>query len=273
MRFDQIDYWSEVKLDIVRKYAQPYSVILTARGFHHLYIDAFSGPGYHVSKQTGEFIPGSPVNALNVSPPFREYHFIDLDGDKVKALEAEVGGRPEVSLYLGDCNSILLDRVFPRVQPRDRRRALCLLDPYGINLDWAVVQTAGRMGTIEVFINFMVMDMNRNVLWRSPEKVRPAQRARMSAFWGDDSWMQAAYAQEQTLFPELARPEKQANEAVVGAYVRRLHDIAGFAYVAEPLPMRNSNNTVIYYLLFASPNKTGHKIVSDIIAKYRSRGA
>lgn len=85
MRFDEIGYWSEVKLDIVRDYAQAYSTIMAKQATirRHVYIDAFSGAGVHISKRTGEFVPGSPLNALNVSPAFSEFHFIDLDGDKI----------------------------------------------------------------------------------------------------------------------------------------------------------------------------------------------
>lgn len=69
LRFDSIGYWSEVKLDIVKEYAAAYSTILSARrrpSFHHVYIDAFAGPGLHLSKTSGEFVPGSPLNALAI---------------------------------------------------------------------------------------------------------------------------------------------------------------------------------------------------------------
>lgn len=46
--FDEIGYWSEIKLDIIREYAA----------------------------------------ALPVTPPCRDYHFIDLDGRKVATLAA-----------------------------------------------------------------------------------------------------------------------------------------------------------------------------------------
>ena len=49
--------------------------------------------------------------------------------------------------------------------------------------------------------------------------------------------------------------------------------MAGFAYVPSPIPMRNSNGAVIYYLYFALPNKTGAKIVEEIFVKYRDREA
>ena len=68
MLFDQIGNWSEVKLEIIKKYAAAYSTILSKqRGLHHVYIDAFAGPGVHVAKATGKFVPGSPLNALNLT--------------------------------------------------------------------------------------------------------------------------------------------------------------------------------------------------------------
>ena len=40
-------------------------------------------------------------------------------------------------------------------------RGLCLLDPYGLTLDWRVVELIGKSNVIDLFINFPVMDMNR----------------------------------------------------------------------------------------------------------------
>ena len=67
--FDEIGNWSEVKLDIINEYASAYSRILSAQTkltFYHIYIDAFAGAGLHISKETGELIQGSPLNALQV---------------------------------------------------------------------------------------------------------------------------------------------------------------------------------------------------------------
>ena len=55
-------------------------------------------------------------------------------------------------------------------------------------------------------------------------------------------------------------------------YRKRLKEVAGFKYVPEPIPMRNSKNAVVYYLFFASSNSTGEKIVKEIFDRYRNRG-
>jgi three-Cys-motif partner protein len=81
IKYDVIGNWSEVKLDIVREYAAEYSKIMNAQASikRYCYIDAFAGSGQHISKGTGEFVRGSPWNALLIKPPFSEFHFIDLD--------------------------------------------------------------------------------------------------------------------------------------------------------------------------------------------------
>jgi len=58
----------------------------------------------------------------------------------------------------------------------------------------------------------------------------------------------------------------------VEAFRKRLQEVAGFQYVPQPMPMRNEKGAVIYYLFFASPNRTGNHIVEDIFNKYRERG-
>jgi three-Cys-motif partner protein len=85
-------------------------------------------------------------------------------------------------VYEGDCNRVLLEDVFPKVRYEDYRRALCILDPYKLNPDWTVVAKAGEMKSVEIFLNFMVMDMNMNVLWKNPSGVAPAQIERMNRF-------------------------------------------------------------------------------------------
>jgi three-Cys-motif partner protein len=272
IQLDEIGYWSEVKLEIVKEYARAYSRILAAQknpSLSHVYIDAFAGAGVHLTKATGEFVLGSPLNALNVLPPFQEYHLIDIKHEKAKNLRRLVGDREDVFVYEGDCNEILRSKVFPRVKYGDYKRGLCILDPYGLRLDWGVIYEAGQMGTLDVFLNFPVADINRNALRRNPDGVANSQKARMNAFWGDESWREVAYRTDTTLFGE---PEKQTNEVVAEAFRRRLKKVAGFARVPDPMPMRNSTGAIVYYLFFASQKNTAEGIVVDIFSKYKNRG-
>src|SRR5438128_5327186 len=272
-KFDVIGYWSEIKLDIVKDDASAYSRILAAQrkpALHHVYIDAFAGAGVHISKATGEYIPGSPINALLVQPPFCEYHLIDIDRQKVALLRELTKERKEVHIHEGDCNRILMEKVFPNVRWEQYRRGLCLLDPYGLQLDWKVIETAGKMRTVDMFLNFPVADMNRNVLWRHPEGVDTSDLTRMTEFWGDESWREIAYTTKLNLF---GYPEKEENAVVAEGFRQRLLKVAGFKHVVQPLTMRNTKGAIVYYLFFASQKLAAEDIIIDIFNKYRQRGA
>lgn len=271
---DEIGYWSEVKLEIVRQYASKYSEIMSKQSAirRYAYVDGFAGAGVHLSKQTGEMIPGSPLNALLVEPPFGEYHFIDLDGRRAAKLKEMSAARADVYVYQGDCNHLLLDQVFPRCRYESFHRALCLLDPYGLHVDWKILETAGKMRSVEVFYNFMIMDANMNVLWNEPDKVPQSQQRRMDAVWPDQSWRQEAYRKSPGLFEEMEIQEKAGNSTVAEAFRQHLKTKAKFKYVPEPMPMRNSKGVIVYYLYFASPNETGARIVDHIFSMFRDKG-
>jgi three-Cys-motif partner protein len=268
-KIDEIGPWTEVKLDILKRYATAYSQILSSQrdpAFLHVYIDAFAGAGFHLSKSTGEMVRGSPLNALLVQPPFREFHLIDMDGDKIEGLRGYVGDRRDVRLYHGDCNQVLLREVFPNVAFRDFKRGLCLLDPYKLTLQWKVIQEAGSMQSLDVFINFPIHDINRTVLHHNPEGVSATNIARMNAFWGDDTWRGVAYDKNLGLFGEME--EKVSNRRFAEEFRSCLKEVAKFKRVPEPLAMRNSKGSTVYYLFFASQKDTAENIVKHIFDKF-----
>jgi three-Cys-motif partner protein len=270
-RLDVIGYWTEIKLQILQEYAKAYAQILAKRPFiKPVYIDGFAGAGAHISKQTGEVIEGSPARVLAIEPRFTHYHFVEMNPNRAERLR-ELGAERNVTVHQGDCNEVLLKEVFPNCRYEDYRRALCLLDPYALNPNWEVVMTAGKMRSVEIFLNFMIMDANMNVLLNNPNAVSADQAERMTKFWGDETWRTAGYKSEPGLFGPLE--EKATNEAVVEAYCKRLKEVAGFKFVPKPLPMRNTSNAVVYYLLFASHNPTGNKIAEHVFNKYRNRTA
>jgi hypothetical protein len=65
--------------------------------------------------------------------------------------------------------------------------------------------------------------------------------------------------------------EKVDNEIVAEAFRVRLKDVAGFTEVPEPLPMRNSKGSIVYYLFFASSKPVAKRIITGIFKKYRKR--
>lgn len=273
-KFDKIGYWSELKLEIIQKYGSAYvRAFKGAPRLKKFYIDAFSGAGAHVSRSTGNEIEGSPIRALKVQPPFDHYYFIDLSKRKTLHLANLCAGRSDVNIETGDATRILKTKILPLIHWDYYNRALCLLDPYGLHLDWQVIQMAGQSRAIDMFLNFPVMDMNMNAIWKMPETAPADGVDRMNRFWGDTSWKLDAYkpSKQQSLFPGDEIVEKQPNESIVEGFRKRLKTVAGFEFVPAPLPMKNSKGAVVYYLFFASSKPAANTIIGDIFASYRTR--
>lgn len=123
MKLDQIGIWSEIKLDIIREYAGAFTKIMRKQDWckGYVYIDAFAGAGIHISKRTGELVPGSPWNALEIEHPFTEYHYIEIVKAKAKALEALTRERPNIEVYPEDCNTALVKKILPSLQPKSKK--------------------------------------------------------------------------------------------------------------------------------------------------------
>jgi hypothetical protein len=151
-----------------------------------------------------------------------------------------------------------------RTQHRLRRWGYLFDGCYGGPSKYTLVCAHRRGAFLKVHIDDVVGDLMNtlskpvSVLIEQPERKgggkRPGPRRVESA--------------QGNLFspPDLV---KQDNDAIVTAFRDRLKDVAGFKYVPDPLPMKNSNNAVVYYLFLASQKAVAEKIIRDIFAKYR----
>lgn len=270
MKLDRIGFWSEIKLEIIKKYASAYTSIMSkqpwCKGF--VYIDAFAGAGKHISRQTGEMIPGSPLNALMVRPSFTEYHFIDLAERRAEVFRQLAKDNPSVYAYHGDCNEILVEKIFPALAYNSLKRALCILDPYGLHLRWETIKAAAELETIDIFINFPIMDINRNILFDDLTKAKSEDVERMNAFWGSESWRNLLYREQKTLFGGSHHVKTEDYQVLAKEFCYRLKQV-GFNDVPKPILMRNIKGGPLYYLCFASQKSVAKDIVKDIFDKYR----
>jgi three-Cys-motif partner protein len=166
----------------------------------------------------------------------------------------------------------LPEEVFPRVKYEEKFRGLCFLDPYGLHLNWSVLVEAAATRTIEIFLNFPILDINRNVVRDRPDQIDDSQLTRMDSFWGGREWLPLLYKSEYDLFgiTSDARIAK-AESVLVPAYKRKLKE-AGFAHIPAPLAVRNSCGGLLYYLFFASRNEVGGKIANHLFRSHEKGG-
>jgi three-Cys-motif partner protein len=267
---DKIGEWSERKIRIVSKYAAAYSKILASQKYlKHYYIDGFTGGGMAVRKETGEAVETTARRILDIEPPFVGYHLVDFDSAKAQAMKLACARRPQATAYCDDANAIL-PTIFGKIRYTDFQRALCFLDPYGIMLSWNVVKAAAANRALEAFIHFPTGDVQRNVLRHDQATVSIDEANRMTQMWGDESWRTAGYYDQPNLFG--SEQVKEEIGVVIKAFSDRLK-AAGFTYVSEALPMRNSSNVILYHLIFATHHPTALKVATEILTRESTRRA
>ena len=273
-RDDTIGQWSLEKLSLLGKYLKAYLQILKSQSWckGYEYIDGFAGTGKPSSRDERTYVDGSPRVALGLEPPFTKYHFIESTHWRIKrleALKAEFRGR-EIEIYPGDCNQILQKKIIPTLPHESFKRAIAFLDPFGMQLAWETLERIAETRTIEVFLNFSVMAINRNVRRKRQEDISSTVREQMNRFWGTEDWVAELYEQELTLFGEETVRIRQSGKDLGQRFRKRLGEI--FPHCTVPVLMTNSKNAPLYCLIFAGHNPTGAKIVNEIFGKFLQMG-
>jgi three-Cys-motif partner protein len=183
---EPVGYWSIDKLDLLEDYLKPYAVIMNAQKSDapnrkawlddFYYIDAFAGPGAVTMRENGsvdqeaqKYLDGSTMRAVECRPPFDHLWFIDKRQSRKHTLTEELKRRDALhraSIVIGDCNKILDDILGQLERKRRVYRALAFLDPYGLQLDWSTVLKLANTKKLDVFINFSLMGVTRNLSLR-----------------------------------------------------------------------------------------------------------
>ncbi|MGD0969672.1 MAG: three-Cys-motif partner protein TcmP [Candidatus Aquilonibacter sp.] len=256
---------------IIQEYSAAFTSIMTnakksVAKFQWDYVDGYAAAGLCRRKESGEIVKGSALNSLDIDPPFSHFTFIELDPDKYRILKGQTAHIAQVECINSDTNVVMPRDIVPRYEFSKYRRAFCLLDPYQHkDMSWSTIEAIGRIGTIDLLVHFPTMPMNRGALHRDGE-VSTEAAAAMTRFWGDDGWREAAYVRREGLFTGLA-PEKATDIEFAQAFCRRLKDVAGFHGTTAPIPMKNTQGAIMYYLIFALPIETARRAANGV-AKY-----
>jgi len=287
--------WTEKKLSRLRKYLGAYMAIFStnprAKLLKTIYVDAFAGTGFRrefPSETAGEDLlfdvnsdsdaealrKGSAQVALETTPPFSEYIFIEHNEEHVRNL-AGLGQRfpiiaPRIKIIPEDANVYLLK--WCKDADWNATRAVVFLDPYGMQVDWATIEAMASTKSIDLWVLFPLgVGVNRLLMKQRPPEGPWAER--LTRILGTDTWRSAFYREsgQRNLFSEKPDLIKDADFGTISKFwVTRLRSV--FADVARnPLPLRNSRNVPIYLLSFAAANprgaKTAVKIAQDILSR------
>ena len=238
----EVGQWTQDKLKVVEDYLSPY-LTATQKAIERIYIDAFAGPGKNILERTGETIDGSPLIALSAKGRngrgFDRLFFIDNDPQAVQELQAEVvrrGTTDRATVIQGDVN-VELPRLIREINKRSP--TLVFLDTEGIEPRWETIQSLADWRT-ELLINFPLgMAINRN-----PDSIKNP------AYFGTEDWRS---------YWDGGRLSRTSG--LIGFYLKRLAELGWEEQPNHSRLVKGDGNKYLYYLLFASKDPAGRKIM------------
>ncbi len=277
--------WTREKLERLEKYLKAYLVIFNknqqAKYFVTNYVDAFAGTGYQTfdsafkdqismlpelgQAENQDFLKGSACIALDLEPSFHKYVFIEKDLQRIKDLEKlknDYANR-SIKILKGDANIEL--SKWCDITNWEKNRAVVFLDPYGMQVEWSLIEKIAGTKGIDLWILFPLgVAVNRLLTKSGPPQESWARR--LTLIFGTEDWQEAFYPKKKklTLWGEEEEQSKEATiERISEFFVERLKSI--FPGVANnPLPLRNSTNNPLYLLCFAASNPVGTKTAVKI---------
>ena len=271
----EVGPWAEQKLAALAAYLEYYTTVLKKQTWcRTVYFDAFAGGGVANLRSTSrsdpldsslfdedrspektQIVVGSPRRALEVANPFNRYVFVDADPRRVqelRALEGEYGGKCKIDVRQGSAEDQIAWLLQQNISKRTHR-GVAFLDPFGAHLPWTSVQALARTKVFEAIINFPLHMCINRLATVNPD-IRPNWRAQLESFFGP-GWYEEVYETKDSLFGSTITKRSDATDRLLRFYRANLKD--AFGHVSQPMLIRNTRGSPLYYIIWAGPHAKG----------------
>ena len=287
--------WTEEKLDAFEKYVNAYLTIMNVYKERYrwklIYFDGFAGSGFRnddgsqpvselmldlfrdecIEEEELNTYKGAAERVLGIKQSgFDQYVFVDKYRTTSQQLEERLmpfSKEKKLLFKTSDANE-QVKTLAKAMQKSNNFASLVLLDPFGMQVDWASIeQLKGTRTDLWILIPTGVI-VNRLL----DRKCELTHIDKLTSFFGKDEAFLKSYFYKirtvGTLFDEteIVEKVKKPIEKIAELYIEQLKTI--FDYVTEkPLVLYNTRNTPIFHFACASNNQTAIKIASQIIKK------
>lgn len=281
--------WTEIKLEAFENYVNAYLTIMNAQKQKYngwpttIYFDGFAGSGERVSQTEEEdnlfsdylikeelaVYKGSAERVLSLNQKFDYYFFVDNDKSSIGSLKKKLIGKSIVNekchFIYADIN-LQLDKLSKFVD--DKKAALVLLDPFGMQIDWSSIEKL-KDKRVDLWILIPSGVIINRFLDRKGKLIFSNK---LQSYFGltEEEIRNRFYGTEtiETLFgsADVVVKTNDSVSKIAELYIEKLKNI--WKYVSDkPLKLFNTKNVPIYHFVFASNNQTALKIANQIIEK------
>lgn len=242
----EVGAWTEEKHERLRKYVDSSHGV--RRGYESRgYVDLYCGPGRSWVRETGAFIDGSPLVALDSGAKhgdqFTEILIADERPEYIAAAEKRLRARgANVQSFPGEAHAVV-DQVVAALDPYGLHFAF--LDPYSLGaLPFSVVEKLASVKRMDLLIHVSAMDLKRDLhnYIRSDgpkdlDEFAPGWRKHVDAKLRQDLVRQVIFEYWRSLIKHLGTSASDCIEVV-----------------------ENSKSSDLYWLVFVSRHPLAHKL-------------
>jgi three-Cys-motif partner protein len=256
-------FWTEHKLDILSAYLNAFTKASKhkAQGTT-IYLDLFAGQAENASKLTGQPIDGSPVRALQASPPISTVVLFELP-QRASKLEAQLKTRfpnRDIRVFAGDCNA-RVDSALRQLNDVTWAPTFAFIDQQGAEIRWSTLEKLARHKQrskykVEIWLLFAHAQLPRGLKRRSDIEDRFAQN--VDAMLGTTDWRIAYNAR---IADELTAG--QFRDELTNWMRWKLENSLGYKHT-HAFELRNVGGTPVYSMVFATDNDAGNRIMSHL---------
>lgn len=183
---------TQEKLQALRDYLPAYTTALGKR-FTLYYIDAFAGTGECDISVGGKQlrVPGSASIAIDCKPPFNKMVFIEKAASRVRALEKlrQAARHRDITVVKDDANVAVPAHL---AALRRSARAVILLDPYGMTVDWTTLEKISASKLADVWYLFPLSGLYRQAA-KDSRNIDAFKEASLTRIMGPHDWKTALY--------------------------------------------------------------------------------
>lgn len=210
------------------------------------YIDLFAGTGRVKIKHSSTFMDGGPLAAWRIAQmkrgAFSDFFVADADPNSLHACEARLRAYDAPVKAKAGLAHETVDWVMPQLSPRGIH--LALLDPFNAgHLHFSIIEKLARLPSIDIVVHVSTGDIQRNLA-----SGLAAENSTLDQF--APGWCSSIRALD----------SKHAQRQAFLHHWTRLVESTGLHVCETMYPVRNSKESIMYWLCFLSRHPLADKL-------------
>ena len=257
------DWWSEVKLQILRDYLHGFTTAVLGKSQSVTCLDLFAGTWDNERRHEPGTFPGSARVALETEPAFTRLALFELPDPAAELEQAIRQHRPSDSrwkVFRGDCN-VTIPSALEWLEPVRWAPTFAFLDPRGLQVAWTTVETLARWRAdkrtkVEQWILLPEPALARVLGLRGARGHRSAER--LDRLYGTREWI---------AIHQLRRADELSPDEMRAEFVNllrwRLEQTLGYS-TTHALQLVNTAGHPIYTMVLATDSGAGDRIMGHV---------